>query len=897
MHDWKRFVREHLPPLRVSPTRESEIIAELALQLEQAYTEALAGGASDAEAVRRARIPFRDWEGLARDINAAEQPPADREPEPTRAAPWSGILQDLRHAARFFRRNPAFAAIAIGTLAYGIGGNTAIFTMVDALALRSLPYRDPAGIMAIETRKSQQPELEPWTSALDFFDLRERATAFSSMAGISPVWNMVLSNRGDAEKLDCLFVSSTFFPLLGVEPALGRAFAPEDDVRGRPGNVVILSHAFWLRRFGASPGIIGQTLALDNAGYTVIGVMPPAFRYAGEPIAGTATDIDAWLPLSANPLTGSFRGLRFLKTIGRRKPEFSIQQARGEVRRIGEALAVQFPETNRGFAIDAQQLRDQVSAPLRVTTWLLLGSVGFVLLIACANVANLLLGRAAVREREISVRVALGASRFRLLRQLLVEGFVAAVCGGLLGIALAAGGLRLLVALAPAALVHGREISLDARALLFTTAAVMISALLAGLPPAWRVIRSDIESSLRGSGRGVMGGNHRLRSALVIGQISIALLLLVGSGLLIRSFQRLLEVNPGFDPQNLLTVSTQLPNSAQTSVQRTAVSREMRDRLMAIHGVRSVGAVSRLPLAGRNLGSWLNVEGRPSDEQPIDVEYRVATPGYFEAMGIPLRAGRLFDEHDDANPQSILLINETIARKFWPNQSPIGKRVKLGLSNGNSPWITIIGVVGDLRHVGLDVEPRAEIYRPYAVNPLGAPILVVRTTGDPAPIANALAAAIRSAAAGTAVYNVYSMRTLVERSTAERRFVMWLLTGFAAAAMFLAGVGVYGTVSQSVVQRTQEIGLRMALGASPAAALALIFREGAQLMAAGVMLGGLAALALTRWMQKLLFGVRPLDPVAFAAAVMVVVGFAALACYIPARRAMRVDPLEALRQD
>jgi putative ABC transport system permease protein len=393
-------------------------------------------------------------------------------------------------------------------------------------------------------------------------------------------------------------------------------------------------------------------------------------------------------------------------------------------------------------------------------------------------------------------------------------------------------------------------------------------------------------------------GHHRVRSALVMGQVALALVLLVGSGLLIRSFQRLLEVNPGFNPRNLVTISTQVPAAARTPEQRTAVFRAMRNQLAAVPGVVSVAAVSRLPLLGRSLGSWVFVEGKSMPGTPTaDVEYRVATGNYFAAMGIPLRAGRLFDDHDDANAASVLLINETMARKFWRGENPIGKRVKLGAVPERLPWITVIGVVGDIRHVGLDTEPRSEIYRPYAVNPLGAPALVIRTRVDPGPMASSLSAAVRSVNAEVPAYDVFLMEALVDRSTRERRFVMLLLSGYAFAALLLAGVGIYGTVSQSVVQRTQEIGLRMALGASPRTVLRMVFRAGLRLLAVGIGLGSMAALGLTWLMRSMLFEVRPLDPLAFAAAAAVLAAFAMLACYLPARRATRVDPLIALRHD
>ncbi len=892
MPDWRAYVRQHLPPLHVTPERESEIVAELALQLEQAAGDAEAAGASPADALRQAELQLGSWEKLGREINAAE-----RTAPPENGAGWlAGWGGDLRYALRFLRRNPGFAAIATLTLAFGIGGNTAIFTMVDAIALRSLPYRQPDRLMAIETRKSEQPEVEPWTSAPDFADIRTNARSFSAMAGVSPIWSVVLTGHGSAERLETLYVSASFFPLLGMKPVLGRSFTPREDA-GAPVPVAVLSYALWQRQFGGRSDVLGQVLTLDVGAYTVIGVMPKDFRYAGEPVAGTAARIDLWLPLSSNQLARSFRGLRFLKVVGRLNAGGSPSQAREEIGRLGAALSERYPATNRGFTYSVQSLGEQASGRYRVAMLLLLGTVGFVVLMACANVANLLLGRAAARQREIGVRVALGASRFRLLRQLLTEGAVLAVTGGALGLGIAQLALRFLIARGPEALVRTRPIHLDARALAWTCATVLLCALLAGLPPAWRVVRGEIGNTLREAGRGMTSRHRTLRSLLVVVQMSAALVLLVGAGLLIRSFQRLLEVDPGFDPHHLITVTTMLPATAQTPAQRTVMWRRIAESVASTPGVSSVAAVSRLPLMGSNLGTWLYREGHIVPGEPgFDTEYRVATPGYFATMRIPLRSGRLFDEHDDANPACCALINEAAARRIFIGEDPVGRRIKLGSPAANAPWITVVGVIGNVRHVGLDVDPRPEVYRPYAFSPLGNPVLVIRTAVDPEGLAAVLAAKVRVDPTMPA-YNIYPMQALVDRSTVERRFVMLLLSGFALAAMLLAAVGVYGAVAQAVTQRTREIGLRIALGASPASALMLVFRDGIWLTAAGLAFGTIAAAALTRLMRNLLFEVRPLDAASFLAAALVLAGIAMLACYIPARRATRVDPLDALRQE
>ena len=480
MHDFSRLVRERLPALHMRPERENEIVAELALQLEQAYNEAVSGGASDGEALRRALAQMGDWEKLGRSIDTAEP----------RSRLTTGWRHDLRFALRFFARNPAFSAIATLTLAFGIGGNTAIFTMVDALVLRGLPYPSPDRLVVVETRKAQQPEVDPWTSAADFFDLRQQARSFSAMASISPVWNVVLTGKGRAEQLDALYVSAQFFPMLGMNAALGRTFSPEEDQGTKPSPVVLLSHEFWQRRFGSSPDVVGQSLNLDGAVYNVIGVLPAKFHYGGEPLAGSATQISVWFPMSSNQLVASARSVRYLKVVGRLRDGVSVAQSREETRRLAAGLALQHPDFDRGFEWDVRPLSDQVTGKLRLSMLLLLGTVGFVLLMACANVANLQLARAVARQREMAVRVAMGAGVYRLLRQLLTEGLVLAAMGGLAGLPLAWAGLRFLIAIGPPALVQTQEIRLDGRALLFTTAAVLLCALVAGMPLAWRMVRA-----------------------------------------------------------------------------------------------------------------------------------------------------------------------------------------------------------------------------------------------------------------------------------------------------------------------------------------------------------------------------------------------------------------------
>lgn len=894
MIDWRIYVGERLGDLQLSLARETEIIAELAQQLEQAYNAALARGASPTQAEAAAIAQFPDWRALAADIRTSGEP---RLPiEERRPSIFSGVLQDFRHAVRLLRGNLAFALLAICTLAFGIGANSAIFTIVDTLALRALPYRDASRLVAIGGVNPTSNAY--WTSMLDYVDLRDDMRSFSSMAAISPVWNDVATIRGAAERLQTLYVSASLFPMLGVNPVLGRVFAPDEDKLGAGARSAILSYAYWQREFGGDRGIVGQAINVNGAAFTVIGVLPRDFRYLGEPIAGTPDTVDLWFPSAVNQIASTPRVVRYLKVVATLKPGVTFAQADAELRTLGANQKKRFPDVDAAIDFRMQPLAEQVSGKIRPAMLLLLGAVALVLLMACANVANLLLTVAISRSKEIAVRAALGASRFRLIRQFLSESFLLAGLGTLVGIALAFAILRGLLGVAPPSLLEGRTIALDPRAMLFTICVAVAAALFSGLPPAWRVLRGRLDAGLRESARGFTGAHHRFRAALVVAQVSLALALLIGAGLLIRSFTRLLDVNPGFEPQRVATVSTLLPPSVTTVKQALAMDQALLDSLARVPGITAVGAVSRLPLLGSNLGSWIWFEGRqlPPGQQPT-VEYRVASSGYFAAMGIPLIAGRYFDDTDLANPAGVALINQTAARDFWPGQNPIGQRVKFGSNPEKQTWITIVGVIGDVHHFGLDTPASPEAYRPMAYSALSNPILVARVQGDPATALPGLAAAVRAVDSTLPAYGAFPMTALVERSTAQRRFLMLLLTGFAASALLLAAVGVYGTISQLVAQRTRELGLRLALGASPGSVLAMILSQGLRLTCAGILLGGIAAAVLTRLMRSVLFEVTPLDPAVFAGAAIVLCLIALAACLAPAFRATRVDPLIALRHE
>ncbi len=885
MPDWKAYARTRLARLRTSPARESDIVAEISVHLEQAYSDALARGASEAEALRQADAWFANWSEVEREIST-EESLAGRS-APSLIGGWSG---DFRYALRLLLRNPAFAVIAVMTLAFGIGANTAIFSMAGAIALRDLPYSNPSQLMAIETKVNGQSEIEAWTSAPDFIELRKRVSSFSSIAGISPVWSDILTTPTAAEHVEDLYVSSTFFPTLGVRPALGRSFTANEDASASSAQVVMLSYPFWQSHFGGSPDALGKTLVVNGAPFTIVGALPADFVYVGEPLLNRAANIEIWLPLAANPLATQPASVRFLKLIGRRKNSISPEQASSEIASLGNAISAAHAAGQGNLTYGAAPLRDRVQGPMRGPVWLLLFTAGFVLLMACANVASLLLARAASRRSEIAVRMALGATRFRLLRQLLAEGLVLSTIGGIAGVAFAKWGVAVLARLAPAQLTHAYAFTLDWRALVFAGASVILATLGSGLPAAWNVASNAIRDGLNAGARGMTQGAHRVRSAMVAIELAAALVLLVGAGLAIRSFQRLLDVNPGFDSSGLITATTLTPPGAVTPQQRGAIYEALRQHLLATPGVSSVDAVTRLPFSGGNLGTTVNVEGvtRPGDP-PIEVEYRRSTPGYFATMRIPLLRGRFLNDHDNG---AAVVVNRAFEKRFWPTGSAIGKRFK---GEAAEPWSMIVGVVGDVHHFGLDAEVRPEVHRGYNINPFFTPILVIRTSGDAAALMSGIAAKVRAVDASMPVYNIFPMQQLVERSTAQRRFLMWLLTGFAATALLLAAVGVYGAVSQMVARRSQEIGLRMALGASPREALLLVFGDGMRLAAIGIAAGAIAAAGLTRLMQGVLFEVQALDPLAFAGAALVLAAVGALACYVPARSATRVDPVNTLR--
>jgi len=805
------------------------------------------------------------------------------------------LLQDIRYGIRTLLKQPAFTAIAIITIALGIGANTAIFSVVNAVILRPLPYTDADRLMMLWSTTARDGNQEQPFSFADYGDVRTQAKSFSHVAAASPLWNFTLTGGGEPEPVQGLFVSQNLFDMLGAQPAFGRNFLADDDRQGA-NPVVIISNALWQRRYGGDRNVLGRPLTVSGINATIIGVMPADFHFL-EAAA------ELWAPLSQNQFANSSRNVRLLSVVGRLNSGVTISQAKSELSAIGAQLAGQYPDTNGGFGLRTVPLQEQVTGKVRSALLLLLGAVGLVLLIACANVVNLMLVRSAGRSREIAVRAAVGAGRFRLLRQLLTESITLSLMGGAAGALVATWGVKLLLTVNPIALPRYNKIGVDLNVLLFTLAASVITGIVFGLAPAWQMFRFDLHSVLKEGGRGTVDTkHHRLSNALVTLEIATAFVLLIGAGLLIRSFARLIDVNPGFDTEHILTMQVGLPNASYGQPEkRIAFMQQLEANLKAIPDVASVGIVTRLPLlsALNNVTTYLSIEGRPMQpsERP-EIDFRRASTGYFETMNIPLRSGRLVTEQDVANNTHLVVINEAMAKRFWPGEDPVGRRISTATSSGQqTQWQTIVGVVGNVRHLGLDTEPRPELYYHANTSPPFGPVLVIRSKTDPKALISLARAKVRELDGDLPISNVNTMEQLVAQSVAQRRFGMFLLASFAGLALLLAAVGIYGVISYSVAQRTQEIGVRMALGARTSDVLKLIMKNGLVLACVGLAIGLTGAFLLTRLMARLLFEVRPTDALTFAIVSVGLLLVAFLACYLPARRATKVDPLVALRYE
>jgi putative ABC transport system permease protein len=797
------------------------------------------------------------------------------------------LSQDLRFGVRLLLKNPGFTLIAVMALTLGIGANSAIFSVVNSVLLRPLPYQESDRLVFLSERS---PQLEGMSiSYPNFKDWREQNQVFENI-GVYRRQSYNLTGIGEPERLTGGIMSADLLAALRVKPALGRSFTNEED---KPGGtpVVLLSHGLWQRRFGGDPAIVNQTLTLNGVSYTVIGIMPPDYRFPSR--------VELYAPVGQESGQASWQNRGNhpgLYGVARLKPGVTIEQARANMDAIAVNLEKQYPQSNMGNRASLTPMIDIIVRDVRPRLYVLLGAVGFVLLIACANVANLLLARATTRQREIALRTALGASRWRVVRQLLTESVLLAVIGGALGLLLAKWGVKAILAISPNSIPRAQEVGLDGRAVAFTVLISIVTGIVFGLAPALQASRLDLNESLKEAGRGSTGRRHWFRSSLVVSEIALTLVLLVGAGLLIRSFYHLQKVDPGFISDNLLTFNVSLPQSKySTEPQRINFYDQVLLKIRALPGVEAVGMASGLPLGNNGWQSGFVIEGRPAPppgQNPL-TEVAYVSPDYFHAMRMTFLKGRNFSEQDIKSAPRVTIIDEEFARRHWPESDPIGQQIRVG---GNPT--TIIAIVRRVKMEGLATDSnRVQSYYPYQQNPLGGMTIVLRTKGDPAELATSARLQVQSVDKDQPIFLVQTMEQIWNDSIAPERLNLMLLIIFAGVALALAAIGIYGVMAYSVTQRTHEIGVRMALGAQRTDILKHVVGQGMLLVIIGIAIGLGTAFAVTRLMKSLLFGVSASDPMTFSAVAIMLALIALFACFFPARKAMKVDPMVALRYE
>ncbi len=807
------------------------------------------------------------------------------------------IIQDVRYGLRMLSRSPGFTAVAVITLALGIGANTAIFSVVEGVLLSPLPYAQPDRLANVYESNAHFDQMS--VSYLNFKDWRRDARSFESMAAYQYA-DYNLTSPGQPEHTEGKNVSAGFFSLLGVKLRLGREFSPQEDQQGGA-PVAIISNSLWEKRFGGSPNAVGEVVKLDGRDYTVIGVLPQGFRLHG--------DAQVYIPLGqGDPVMLNNRKVSpGIKVIARLKPGVTLAQAQSEMANIERRLDRLYPDADEGLGTGVVPLKQDIVGDVGATLLMLLGAVGLVLLIACANVANLLLARATARDREFAIRSALGANRGRVVRQLLTESVLLAVAGGGLGLLVASWGVQPVLAAVPGSLPRSENIGLNVPVLLFTLAVAVAVGILFGLAPALKSSKANLQEALKEGGRTSSTGRHRTQKVLVVFQMALTLMLLVAAGLMFRTIQRLWDVNPGFDAHNVLTFSVGLsPSLTQTASGTRIAYRQLLDRLGNIPGVRSAGLTDLVPLDGNDseLPFWPGSERPASFQKAAWSLFYITTPDYLRAMGIPLLRGRYFTANDTTKSPTVVVIDSALAQKFFPKQDPVGQTLTLGLLGR----VRIIGVAGHVKHWGLAADASAKIRSELYFSIFQVPdqymkaasngfIVVMNTRSDPMSVIPAARQAVYGTGRDQPVYNIRTMQEIVSASMSSRRFPMLLLGSFAALALALASVGLYGVISYSVSQRAHEIGIRMALGAQKGEILRMVIGQGLKLATAGVAAGIIGALALTRLLSSLLYGIKADDPETFLVIVFVLIGVAVLACYIPARRATKVDPVVALRYE
>ena len=800
------------------------------------------------------------------------------------------MLQDLRFAARLLRKSPGFTAIAVAAIALAIGANTAIFSVVNGVLLKSLPYRDPDRIVIVWERNLPRDRKTNVAGPANFLVWRDENHVFDQMSAVTFTFGVNLTGAGDPAEVRAQMVNAEFFPVLGVNPELGRPISKaEDDANA---NVVVISHRLWQQHLEGEE-VIGRSINLNGRAQTVVGVMPPGFYFLDR-------TVDVWYPIGFTAESRVPRG-RSLIPVARLRPGVSVAQAQAEMDTISARLTARYPAFDTGWTTNVTPIAEEISGDVKPALVMLLGAVGFVLLIACANVANLLLAKATARQREIAVRSALGASRVRLVRQMLAESLLLSIAGGAAGLALAWAGVRLLVAAIGDQVAFPRvdAIALDGRVLAFTAAIALLSGLIFGFAPAVASVSVNLTTALKEGGRsGSPGRTGRLRSALVVVEIALALVLLAGAGLLLRSFARVVSTSPGFAADRVMTMQITLPSAKYAdAAQRGAFYRTLIDRVRALPNVDEAGAVSFLPMNGLGAATSFEVVGQPKPapgQEPV-ADIRIVDGGYFAALGIPLRQGRFFTSQELASQNHLAIVSDTLARTLFPNQNPLGQRLRVSWNGQGED--EIIGVVGDVRMQSLEDDVRPAIYYPYSRTPYPTEHVVVKTAGNPLAAVSSLVEIVHQLDAELPISSLRTMSDVIGRSLAERRIVMVLLAVFAAVALVLATVGIYGVMSYVVSQRTREIGIRMALGANRGGVIGMVVKQALALAGGGLVIGLASAITLTRMMRAMLYDVQPDDPLTLTVVAVLLLGVAVAATALPALRATRIDPLSALRAE
>jgi putative ABC transport system permease protein len=872
---------------------EAEMDEELRSHFENQVAKHVASGRTPEEAVRRARLEFGGYEQLkeecrdARGVRVIEM-----------------LVQDVRYALRMLRNSPGFAVVAILTLALGIGANTAIFSVIDSVLLRPLPYDDPGGLVMVWENDSQHPNPHNTVSPPDFLDWQSRNNVFAGMAAIADQQD-TLTGNGLPEEVVVQNVTANFFSVLGVNPILGSGFTAENGQEGHQ-SVVILSFGFWKERFAGDPTIVGKTVVLNGHPQAIVGVAPQDFTWFIKDGSLTGAKPQIWEPFVFPQVFYERKNVgRFLTVVARLKRGATVPQAQSQMTAIAAHIAEEYPDFNGYWGANVLSVRDQISGDLRPALLILFGAVAFVLLIACANVSSLLLARAAGREREIAVRTAIGASRWRISSQLLTESVLLALIGGAIGVGLAVWGTNVLLAASPENLLDLRSISIDWRVLSFASGTTLLAGFLFGILPSYISAHSGISETLKEGGRGSSAGKRRrfARSAFVVAQMCLALVLLAGSGLLIRSFIRLVGVDPGFDASHLLTFKVSLPSSKYGKDPAClAFFRQLLGRISALPGVRSVSMNDFPPFSGLGSATGVHVLSQPERslmDLPV-AAVRVVGADYFPTMQIPLRSGRTFNEQELTEERHVVIVNQAFADQYLKGVNPLGQKAVIymkSLEESKNIPSEIIGVVGDVRQMGLDTPAEPTVYWPHPELVVSEMTVIVRTENDPLALVSAVRNELRQMDPEQPMAAISTMDELLARSLSRSRFTMLALGVFAALALVLACVGIYGVIAYSVTQRTQEFGIRMALGANRRDVLALVLGQGTRLTLLGITLGVMAALVVTRLMATLLYGVSATDPLTFTAVALLLAVVALAACYIPARRATRVDPIVALRYE